>query len=186
MCMQPRGNRAYSPQKPQSNLKLTSTGKCSQLSGWKTKRHIKVLNSFSTLDSSIAISADTTLHTPYLALTVITSISPPSSAPSRSPTSLPDDLASIPPGPAPSYLTSGPAPSAPTQPCLVILTPPPPCHSPSILAGTVLSTLHGAVLCKNWHLCGYCWEDYERKCLHVPTSSEAATTVAGMIKAARG
>ena len=29
----------------------------------------------------------------------------------------------------------------------------------SILVGTVLPTLHGAVLCKNWHLCGSCWED---------------------------
>ena len=26
----------------------------------------------------------------------------------------------------------------------------------SILAGTVLLTLHGAVICKNWHLCGSC------------------------------
>ena len=29
-------------------------------------------------------------------------------------------------------------------------------NSCSILEGTVLPTLHGAVLCKNWHLCGSC------------------------------
>ena len=33
----------------------------------------------------------------------------------------------------------------------------------SILAGTVLLTLHGAVLCKKWHLCGSFWEDCKRK-----------------------
>ena len=29
----------------------------------------------------------------------------------------------------------------------------------SILMGAVLPTLHGHVLCKNWHMCGVCWED---------------------------
>ena len=29
----------------------------------------------------------------------------------------------------------------------------------SILTGAVLPTLHGHVLCKNWHMCGVCWED---------------------------
>ena len=33
----------------------------------------------------------------------------------------------------------------------------------SILERTALPTLHGAVLCKNCHLCGSCWEDCERK-----------------------
>ena len=56
----------------------------------------------------------------------------------------------------------------------------------SILAGTVLPTLHGAVFCKNWHLCRSCWEDCERKRLHVPTPPEVAKTVAGLLKAARG
>ena len=56
----------------------------------------------------------------------------------------------------------------------------------SILVGTVLPTLHGAVLCKNWHLCGSCWEDCERNCSYVPTPAEVATTVAGLLKAALG
>ena len=30
-------------------------------------------------------------------------------------------------------------------------------NSRSILVGTVLPTLQGAVLCNNCHLCGYCW-----------------------------
>ena len=29
----------------------------------------------------------------------------------------------------------------------------------SILTGAVLPTLCGHVLCKNWHMCGVCWED---------------------------
>ena len=32
-------------------------------------------------------------------------------------------------------------------------------NSRSILARTVLLILHGAVLCKKWHLCGSFWED---------------------------
>ena len=55
-----------------------------------------------------------------------------------------------------------------------------------ILVGTVLQTLHAAVLCKNWHLCRSCWEDCERHRSHVPTPPEVATTVAGLLKAARG
>ena len=39
----------------------------------------------------------------------------------------------------------------------------------SVLAGTVLLTLHGAVLCKKWHLCGSCWEECEQKRSHIPT-----------------
>ena len=56
----------------------------------------------------------------------------------------------------------------------------------SILAGTVLLALHGAVLCKNWHLCWVFWEDCERKRWHVSTLPGVATTVAGLIKAAWG
>ena len=55
-----------------------------------------------------------------------------------------------------------------------------------ILVGTVLPTLHSAVLCKNCHLCGSCWEDCQRKRSHVPTPPELATTVAGLLKAAQG
>ena len=29
-----------------------------------------------------------------------------------------------------------------------------------MLAGMVLPTLHGDVLCKYWHLCGVFWEDF--------------------------
>ena len=56
----------------------------------------------------------------------------------------------------------------------------------SILTGEVLPTLRGHVLCKNWHLCGVCWEDCERKNSHVPTPPEAATTIAKLLKVARG
>ena len=38
----------------------------------------------------------------------------------------------------------------------------------SILAGSVLPTLHIYVMCKNWHLCVVCWEDCERKNFHTP------------------
>ena len=56
----------------------------------------------------------------------------------------------------------------------------------SILAGRVLLTLHGAVLCNNCHLCGSCWEDCKRKRSHVPTPPEVPTTVAGLLMASRG
>ena len=59
-------------------------------------------------------------------------------------------------------------------------------NSRSILAGAVLPTLHGHVLCKNWNLCGVCWEDCKCKNLHVPTPPEVATTIAGLLKVARG
>ena len=36
-------------------------------------------------------------------------------------------------------------------------------NSWTLLAGTVLPTLHGYVFCKNWHLCGPCWEECECK-----------------------
>ena len=55
----------------------------------------------------------------------------------------------------------------------------------SILSGAVLPTLNGHVLCKNWHMCGVCWEECERKNLHVPTPPEAANTIAGLLKVAR-
>ena len=56
----------------------------------------------------------------------------------------------------------------------------------SILVREVLPTLHGHVLCKNWHFCGVFWEDCERKNSHVPTPSEVATTIAGLLKVASG
>ena len=58
--------------------------------------------------------------------------------------------------------------------------------SRSILTGAVLPTLSGHVFCKNWHRCGVCWEDYERKNSHVPTPPEAETTIAELLKVARG
>ena len=42
-------------------------------------------------------------------------------------------------------------------------------NSRSILAGTVLPTLHSDVIFKNWNLCGVCWEDYKQKFSHVST-----------------
>ena len=56
----------------------------------------------------------------------------------------------------------------------------------SILAGAILPTLHGHVFCKNWHLCGVCWEDCERNNSHVPTHTEVATTISGLLKVAQG
>ena len=51
-----------------------------------------------------------------------------------------------------------------------------------LLTGKVLPTLHGHFICNNWHLCGVCWEDCERKNSHVPTPSEVVTAIAGLIK----
>ena len=59
-------------------------------------------------------------------------------------------------------------------------------NSQSILTGAVLPTLHGHVLCKNWHMCGVCWEDCERKNSHVPTPPEAATTIAELLNVTWG
>ena len=42
-------------------------------------------------------------------------------------------------------------------------------NSWSILMGAVLPTLRDHVLCKNWHMCGVCWEDCKIKNSHVPT-----------------
>ena len=56
----------------------------------------------------------------------------------------------------------------------------------SILTGAVLPSLRGHVLCKNWHMCGVCWEDCKHKNSHVPTPPEAANTIAGLLKVARG
>ena len=39
----------------------------------------------------------------------------------------------------------------------------------TVLEGMVPPTVQGTVLFKNWHLCGMCWEDCERKKMHVPT-----------------
>ena len=56
----------------------------------------------------------------------------------------------------------------------------------SILTVSGLPTLHGHVICKNWHMCWVCWEDCERKNLHVPTPPEVANTISGLLKVARG
>ena len=56
----------------------------------------------------------------------------------------------------------------------------------SILTGAVLPTLRGHVLCKNWPMCGVCWEDYKRKNSHVPTPPEAANTITKLLKVAQG
>ena len=55
-----------------------------------------------------------------------------------------------------------------------------------ILEGEVIPTLHDHVLCNNWNLCGVCWEDCDRKKSHVPTPPEVETTIAGLLKVARG
>ena len=59
-------------------------------------------------------------------------------------------------------------------------------NSRPILARMVLTNLYIHVLCKDWHLCGVCWEDCERKKSHVPTSPEVAATIAWLLKVAWG
>ena len=58
-------------------------------------------------------------------------------------------------------------------------------NSRSNLVGAFLPTPHSHVLCKNWHLCRVCWEDCERKKLHVSTPPEVATIISGLIKGAQ-
>ena len=61
--------------------------------------------------------------------------------------------------------------------------------SRTILVGTVLPTLQGHVICKNWHMLVVCWEDCKHKNLHLPTPlppSEVATNIVGLLKTARG
>ena len=52
----------------------------------------------------------------------------------------------------------------------------------SILSRAVLPILHSHVLCKNWYLCGVCWENRKRKKSHIPTPPEMAITIAGILK----
>ena len=59
-------------------------------------------------------------------------------------------------------------------------------NSRSILSRAVLPTLHGHVICKNWHLCGVCWEECKCKNSHPPTPPEVATTISGLLKVAQG
>ena len=56
----------------------------------------------------------------------------------------------------------------------------------TILARTVLPTVQGHVLCKNWHLCGLYWEDCKRKNSHVPTYPDVVATLTGLLKTDRG
>ena len=58
-------------------------------------------------------------------------------------------------------------------------------NSQTILAGTVLPTVQGHILCKNWHLCVLFWEDCEHKNLHVPTFPNVAAAITGLLKTAR-
>ena len=56
----------------------------------------------------------------------------------------------------------------------------------SILTGAFLPTLLGHVICKNWHMCGVCWEDWERKNSPIPTPPlGVATTISGLLKVVR-
>ena len=56
----------------------------------------------------------------------------------------------------------------------------------TILAGTVLPSVQVRVLCKNWHLCGLCWEDCEHKNSHIPTSPDVVATLTRLLKKAWG
>ena len=59
-------------------------------------------------------------------------------------------------------------------------------NSRTILAERVLPTVQGHNICKNWHLCGLCWEDCKSKNLHVPTSPYVAANLTGLSKTAWG
>ena len=56
--------------------------------------------------------------------------------------------------------------------------------SRTILAGMVLTTVLGHVICKNFHLCIICWEDCERKNSHVPASPNVAASISSLLKKA--
>ena len=56
----------------------------------------------------------------------------------------------------------------------------------TIMAGIVLTIVQGHFLCKKWHLCRLCWEDYKCKNSHVPTSPDVAATLTRLLKTARG
>ena len=43
-----------------------------------------------------------------------------------------------------------------------------------------------AFFLKNWHMCGVCWEDCDRKNSHLPTPPEAANTIDELLKVAQG
>ena len=122
-CQQTSGGSQSYHQKPQSDLALTSTGKCSQLLSWTEEQQNKDDNILS-YSTSISNCVDTLEHDLHTASTTSTSRS--SSSTSSSLTLLPDDLVSPNSGPEPSALTSGPDPPAPTQPFPVTRTPPPP------------------------------------------------------------
>ena len=55
-----------------------------------------------------------------------------------------------------------------------------------LTAGTVLPTLHIHVIFKNWHLCGACWEECERKNFPPPPPPGVATTISRLFKVNRG
>ena len=59
-------------------------------------------------------------------------------------------------------------------------------NSWAIMTGTFLVTLHGHVLCDNYHLCGVCWEDCKRKKFHIPIPPEVVTAIAILLKTTQG
>ena len=54
------------------------------------------------------------------------------------------------------------------------------------LTRAVFPTIHCYVICKNFHLCGLFWEEFEHKNSHVPTSMDVAYTITGLMKTALG
>ena len=59
-------------------------------------------------------------------------------------------------------------------------------NSWTLPAGTVLSTLNGHIIYKNWHICRVCWYYCARNYLHVPTPPEVVTAIYGLLKTAQG
>ena len=59
-------------------------------------------------------------------------------------------------------------------------------NSQNLLEGTVPPTLYGNVICKNWHLCGLCWDDCEQNNELIPTPLDVAPTIIEMLKTAWG
>ena len=50
----------------------------------------------------------------------------------------------------------------------------------------IVAENHGHVICKNWPLCGMCWEDCKHKIFHVTTSPDLAESITRLLKKACG
>ena len=129
-----RGGRPSSPRKPHSQLRLTTTDKCSQIPSWTAKRQIagKMLIPLKYSVANCVAPVKVFLH--------------PNSTPSlETPVSSSSNLLlegknSSTNGPASPASTSHTDSAAPTPHYPVILTPPPPCPAFAALSSPPTST----------------------------------------------